>query len=37
MTSKLWLEKHFQEKIQIMFQICVISQKVQEKELVLHS
>jgi hypothetical protein len=37
MTSKLRLEKNSQEKIQIMFQICVIGQKVQEKELVLHT
>jgi len=37
MISKLRLEKKFQEKFQIMFQICVIGQKIQEKEPLLHS
>jgi hypothetical protein len=37
MTSKLQLEKNSQEKFEIMFQICVIDQKFEEKELVLHS
>ncbi len=31
MTSKLCLKKNSQEKFQIMFQICVIGQKIQEK------
>ncbi len=36
MTSKLCLEKNSQQNFQIMFQICVIGQKVQEKKLALH-
>jgi hypothetical protein len=32
MTSKLFKEKNSQENFQIMFQSCVLNQKVQGKE-----
>jgi hypothetical protein len=37
MTSKLYFKKYSQEKFQIMFQICVLDQKVQGNKLTLHS